>query len=260
MYSVTGRINIVKQPHGGYLRPSSMDCRTLDDGQTLSEKENIHSTVMGMAVDYLTRFAMGTPVEEAFRISLIGADIASEMIGKKAKIEAKKYCRGIKGLDDKSVINACKLVTFDVWKRNTLGALMAKTAADTNPDADTVKNIQIMVNRSLQFWKEYGPITEDGFTFEPYGYSPIVSSGDGDYLTADTMWDFKVSKSKPNSRNTLQLLMYWIMGQHSGKPEFKGLKKIGIFNPRLNMVFTYDMSKFPKERIEEIENEVICYY
>ena len=39
-----------------------------------------------------------------------------------------------------------------------------------------------MVKRSLAFWKEYGPITKDGFTFEG-GYTDIVSSGDGDYLT-----------------------------------------------------------------------------
>ena len=49
------------------------------------------------------------------------------------------------------------------------------------------------------------------FTFEG-GYTNIVSSGDGDYLTEDTLWDFKVSKEEPKSKYTLQLLMYYIMG------------------------------------------------
>ena len=81
--------------------------------------------------------------------------------------------------------------------------------------------------------------------------------GDEGYLTEDTLLDFKVSKNKPRSNQTLQLPMYQIMGQHSGKPEFKGITKVGFFNPRLNMIFTY--AKVPKSVIEEIEQNVICY-
>ena len=163
------------------------------------------------------------------------------------------------GIDDASIISACKLATFDVWKRNVAVAALAKDADNTRPDENTIRNIQIMVIRSLKFWNEYGPIVKDGFTFEQNGYSKMVSSGDGDYLTSDTLWDFKVSKAKPNSKHTLQLLMYWIMGQHSGKKEFKKIDKIGIFNPRLNTVYTYEMKDIPPETIREIENDVICY-
>ena len=53
--------------------------------------------------------------------------------------------------------------------------------------------------------------------------------------------------------------MYWIMGQHSERDEFKGIKKLGIFNPRLNVVYLYDIDNVPKEVIEEIERDVICY-
>ena len=97
------------------------------------------------------------------------------------------------------------------------------------------------------------------FTFEPGGYTETVRSGDGDYLTNDTLWDLKVSKHKPTGSDTLQLLMYWIMGQHSGQDIFKNITNIGIFNPRLNMVFTYDVSKLPPNIIKEVEDEVICY-
>jgi len=38
-----------------------------------------------------------------------------------------------------------------------------------------------MVNRNMTFWKKYGLIAQDGFTFE----------ADGDFLTTDTLWDFK---------------------------------------------------------------------
>ena len=149
--------------------------------------------------------------------------------------------------------------TYDVWLRNPIGAMLAKGPEETTPDNITIKNIRAMVNRSLEFWKIYGPVTIDGFTFETDGYTDVVNSGDGDYLTIDTLWDFKVSKSKPTNKNTLQLLMYFIMGKHSGKDEFKNIKKLGIFNPRLNTVYLLDTSVIPIEIIKEVENEVICY-
>ena len=102
-------------------------------------------------------------------------------------------------------------------------------------------------------------ITLDGFTFEPNGYTETVSSGDGDYLTADTLWDFKVSKSKPTSKHTLQLLMYWIMGQHSGQEVYKSIQNLGIFNPRLNEIYLINVSTVSKDIITEIEKDIICY-
>ncbi len=259
MSSVTKRIGEVKQPKGGYIKPSQFKVIQLENGKTLNELENVHASIMGMTVDYLTRFMLGAGVEDAFRVSCIGAQAAA-MFGNKAALkEIDGYLSKIKGLDDKSIINACKCTTFDVWFRNPMGALFAKTAKDTEPDKDTVENIRIMVERSMVFFKEYGPITVDGFTFEPNGYTETVDSGDGDFLTADTLWDFKVTQSKPTNKHTLQLLMYWIMGQHSGKVEFQSIKSLGIFNPRLNLVYTLDISEIPTQVIKEVESDVICY-
>lgn len=259
MSSVTQRINEIKQPRGGYIKPSQLEVKELNDGKILFENENLHVSVVGMAVDYLTRLSMGTHADEAFSISLQGAMLASSFGVPDAIQVANHLLSNIKGLDDKSVISACKLTTFDVWFRNMSAALMAKNAADTNPDSYTIQNIQTMVKRSITFWDMYGPVIKDGFTFEQHGYTQTVNSGDGDFLTRDTMWDFKVSKSKPTNKHTLQLLMYWIMGQHSGKSEFKDITNIGIFNPRLNTVYTFPVSKVELSTIRTIEAEVICY-
>lgn len=140
-----------------------------------------------------------------------------------------------------------------------MNAMHAKGPEETNPDKKTIDNIRIMIERSLEFWKLYGPIIKDGFTFEPHGYTSIVNTGDGDYLTADTLWDFKVSKAEPTNKHTLQLLMYWIMGQHSGQQIFREIKYIGIFNPRLNIVYKLSLNSIPNEVIRRIEDEVICY-
>ena len=115
-----------------------------------------------------------------------------------------------------------------------------------------------MVNRSLEFLKEYGPVTLDGFDFKG-GYTFEIANGDGDYLTEDTLWDFKVSKYSPTKEHTLQLLIYYIMGQHSIHKEFESIKRLGVFNPRLNSVYYIDISEIEKTIIDEVSKEIIGY-
>lgn len=278
MSSVTSRISKIKQPRGGFLKPSDMRIEEQNDGIILNVQENVHASIIGMAVDYLTRFMNGSRLMDAFDISLRGADIARVLGVKNADTIATNLLKNIKGLDDVSIVNACKLVTFDVWFRNTQAAVLSKTYRDTNPDSDTIHNIRTMVQRGIRFIKKYGPITKDGFTFEPEnknesnykkmietrkgsygGYTATVDSGDGDFLTFDTLWDFKVTMSEPTNKHTLQLIMYWIMGKHSGQDCFKNIKKIGIFNPRLNRVYLFEMNKLPNDIITCIEKDIICY-
>ncbi|MCR5206411.1 MAG: hypothetical protein K6E47_15385 [Lachnospiraceae bacterium] len=279
MFSVTKRADSVKQPRGGYLNPSWFDVDVLSDGITLNDTENVNPSIVGTAVDYLTRFNNGKDIVDAFDVSLRGAFRAeSAKAIKSAEKVIEPLLKGIKGVDDTSIISACKLVYFDVWFRNPIGAMAAQSNyTDVNPDKATCQNIRTMINRATEFFNIYGNITSDGFTFEPEkpndkayenmiktkgsygGYTYMVSSGDGDFLTADTLWDFKVSKSKPTSKHTLQLLMYWIMGQHSGQKKYKNITRIGIFNPRLNVVYKYDMKKVPADLIQLVEKEIICY-
>ena len=60
MSSVTSRISQIKQPRGGFLKPSDMRVEDQNDGITLNVQENIHASIIGMAVDYLTRFMNGS--------------------------------------------------------------------------------------------------------------------------------------------------------------------------------------------------------
>lgn len=107
MSFVTKRISEIKQPRGGYIKPSQFEVKAIDDGEKLFENENIHSTVIGMAVDYLTRLSMGTGADEAFFISLQGAKLASSFEVPDAMQIANDLLSNIRGLDDKSVISAC---------------------------------------------------------------------------------------------------------------------------------------------------------
>lgn len=69
----------------------------------------------------------------------------------------------------------------------------------------------------------------------------------------------KVIRNNPDKDKTLQVLMYWIMGNHTKDRIFKGVNKVGIYNPRQNVAYSFDVGKIPDEVISEIEHEVIGY-
>lgn len=81
------------------------------------------------------------------------------------------------------------------------------------------------------------------------------SNGISEILFSDLL---ELSKN-PSPKYTLQIIMYWIMGQHSGKDIFKGISRVGIFNPRLNVVYTIDVTDIGNDVIKQIEDNVICY-
>lgn len=249
--SVTQRIKQVKQPRGGYINPLEMEIIELGNSiEELNPEENVHASLVGLAVDYLTRFMSGASVEDSFQISMMGAKIIKEE--KKAEL----LMADIKGLDDKSIENAVKLAGFDVCYRASI--MGYRPVDEIEADDATIDNIRMMVERSLKFFEQYGPKVLDGFTFEG-GYTDVVSSGDGDFTTEDTLWDFKVSKVKPKKEYTLQLLMYWRMGLHSKHSEFKNIKYLGIYNPRMNIIYRLDVNDISAEVISEVEKEVIGY-
>lgn len=253
MASVVARVRQVKQPRGGYINPRAMEVVRLDDGRPSPLDhtiENVHSSLVGMAVDYMTRFLIGATPAEAFRISLIGASVIRE------ENEALDLIQGISGLNHASLVNACKLTGYDVIYR--AGMAGYRPVDSINADTATTTNIAVLVERSLTFFEQYGPITLDGFVF-PGGYTAAVNAGDGDFLTADTLWDFKVSVSAPTKDHTLQLLMYFLMGKASGQPEFDTITHLGIFNPRLNSVYRIALVEIAPDIIEEVSSEVIGY-
>lgn len=252
-YAVTQRIASITQPRGGYVQPKTLTARSLGDGiDELAPVENINPGLVGTVVDSLTRFASGSDVADAFSISFNGACHPQLREVDKALALA----RSIRGLDDASIANAVKLCGYDVAYR--AGLARFRPVDELNVNRVTAANIRTMVNRSLDFLDEYGPKTADGFTFEG-GYTDTVSQGDGDFLTFDTLWDFKVSKNPPTKDHTLQILMYWRMGLRSIHPEFQPIRFLGLFNPRLNVAYRIAVEEIPQSVIDAVDFEVIGY-
>ncbi|MGO4453311.1 hypothetical protein [Arthrobacter sp. RAF14] len=248
----------MKQPRGGYINPRSLEAQVLSHIGVLNHTENVHASITGMAVDYLTRLANGASPMEAFEISLRGAYLL-EQVGIPALADAKEALGELEpGVlpSAASVISACRLVRYDVAFR--AGPGMYNPYAQSKPDAATIENIQTMVARASAFFSQYGPITLDGFTFDG-AYTEIVTAGDGDFLTSDTLWDFKVSVKGPTKDHTRQVLMYYLMGMKSGQAEFQSITHLGVFNPRLNTVYRISVADIPVEVVTEVSRDVIGY-
>lgn len=254
LLSATKRIDRVKQPRGGYLRPRDFEATMLSGGgiDRLHPNENVGPALVGSAVDYLTRVMTGDDLYEAFSVSRAGARKVDKMplFG--------ELISQVNDLDDnKSIRAAVKLTGFDAAFR--AGVRAYRPVEEIEPDEETIENVREMVERSLRFFDEYGPKVLDGLTFEG-GYTGCVAYGDGDFLTEDTLWDFKVSKGKLQTKHTLQLLMYWRMGLHSNYSEsYENIEYLGVYNPRQNIVYRFPINEISPETIEEVETEVIGY-
>jgi len=276
---LTRRARAAKQPRGGYVNPRTMDvCYMSGAPAPLDHKgENVHASLVGLAVDYLTRYALSALVspgweraELAFSISLIGAGLVGredyarglceflndelDQVNRRPEDPSIDYW--VPSLSDpdtgevyetirvavpstEAIDAAVKLASFDAAFRAGLAAYNPE--ANTTPDASTAQHIATMIARSLAFFREYGPMTEAGF---------IAGDADGDFLTADTIWDFKVSVNPPTSVHTLQLLALWIMGTRGGR--FASITHLGIYNPRLDAVYRLPVASIPAEVIAEV--------
>lgn len=249
--TVSQRAKFVKQPRGGYLKRTEFNEISLGAGEEeLDENSNIHPILIGLSVDYLMRFMLTGKLKDAFFVSWVGAnDIKKEKL-------AESLMKEITGLDDKSISNAIKLTGFDVVARS--GKQGYKPINKIKPNEATIKNVRIMVNRTINFSNIYGPITSFGFVFTN-AYTRNVVAGDGDFLTEDTLWDLKVLKGYFNKNHSLQILMYWRMGLRSNYKIFKKIKYLGIYNPRKNLVYRYNLKNLSDEIITIVDKEVIGY-
>lgn len=258
--SVTERVKIVKQPTGGYVNPKNMDIQKLDENDDMICNildENISPTLIGLVVDYLARMILGEEKKSVFHIALKGAAIIDEKEGDDNKTQTKRAMRIIKkinSIDNESIKYTCRLVQYDSWGRGG----MSELNWHLSPNEYTLENIKCMIHRCTVFFEKYGPILQSGFTFEG-GYSRVITSGDGDYISNDTIWDFKVSKNPPSKEHTLQLMVYYVMGKVSAKDEFKEIKQIGICNPRLNIVALKKIEDVDNKILEKMADEVIGY-
>ena len=268
-YTVTQRASQVSQPRGGYVPLGMFSVEKLDDGIVLNESENLHSAVVGMAVEAVTRslievddWTTGNILvfrddEEVFSTAFAGAQLLARATGDRSPIElCENLAASIRSSDDAAIVAACRLSSFEAVYRR--GPIAFKPLGEIQPDAKTIENIRVMAERTLDFFEENGPVTMLGPEFWG-GYSKLVLRGDGDILTHDAIWDIKTIKNQPKREHRLQLYMYYLMSQQADAREFSTVKSMGIFNPRLNTVYRLDPSTINESVEREVQTEVLGY-
>lgn len=255
--SVTGILANIKQPRGGYLPLSNFDIESHCDDLRVVGDYNIAPSLVGLAVDYGTRIALGNDTEETFEVATVGAgmvgasDVAESLI---ADIDA----AGLKSgeIDEKSVVSLCKLSGFDSAFR--AGASAYRPVSEINPDRQTIADIGNLILRTKAFFDASAEPVIAGFTFEG-AYTDDAGASDGDYICGDTLWDLKVSKNEPTIKNTMQVLLYYLMGLRSSKDEFKTVTRIGLFNPWLQKSWSTSVLDLDESFLSMVENDILGY-
>lgn len=269
MYSVTQRIQNIKQPYGGYL-PFKEMLKVEYGGELLTKDDETTSpSCIGSVVDYLSRYKLNKDFEKAFHISLLGLEeyyVNIKHNEKLFKTYRKRFWKINHSLDDNSIKLACELVGYDCYCRSPY---LGEPSLNI-PNDETIKHIRGMVNRTLNFINSCnGEMISENTFFKQYkglemlrkgkelvnGYTRVITSGDFDMCIGERMIDFKTSKDI-KAKDTLQVLIYGLMYNHMYPST---IKEVGIFNPRTNTYYYKRLSDIKEDYLEEIKSEVIGY-
>lgn len=255
MPSVTQIVGTAHQPRKGYLPLSKFDGIEITDDRTVVGNYNVHPSIVGLAVDYGTRLMQGAPPREVFDVALRGASLVNaSQVAEELLSELKENYSIEDGINPRGIAIVCKLSGFDAAFR--AGYKAYKPVSEIGPDDQTIEDIQTLIARTVEFFEEFGPVVDSGFTFSG-GYSDNIDAGDADYLTKDTIWDLKVRKAEPNKNSTLQVLLYYLLSLKSDQAEFKDVTKVGIYNPYLQRAWVVSVLDLNESMLNDVQVNVL---
>lgn len=247
MFSVTQRIKQVKQPHGGYINKKLFDVNYLNGDELDIKQENISPSTVGLVVDYLTRLYFKKDIFEVFDISLRGFNL-NRLTEREIYNQLIDLLNSVKFhtiQSDELIKVACLVAPYDALYR---AGMPASQIAPKAPNEATIRHIRIMVNRTIKLFENSKRLFTN-ITFRG-GYTNVISTGDGDFATEDTIYDLKVSKQGLNSKQTLQIYLYYLLAKRSKQDKYKNINKIAIYNPRLDIEYICNINDI-SENIEK---------
>lgn len=119
-----------------------------------------------------------------------------------------------------------------------------------------------MVKRALVFLNDIEEgLVQTNILFHK-GYTDVITCGDADYISKNSLIDLKVSSQNLlNKNHTLQLLIYYLLGINSDQEleTYKNMKKIKyltIYNPRLDKSWSIEIDKIKPEIINEVKSTI----
>jgi len=278
MNSIKDRVREVSQPEGGYLSLSEFTVFDLGDGLGSVRVEGVPAAWVSRAVDGLARMRLEGERADVFYKYMRGASRAEDC-GRKGSIRSAKELKdGIVGLDDESVLHACQLASFGDWSEDPAAAEEGPDWAGLSMDKASTAAVRTMAERMGTFFDKYGQPENRGFSFEPAdgdsmgyvsmtmggtgrwgGYTVRSASGCGDFMTEDTMWLVKSDGSEASEDDTLELLMWMLMGAKSGQAVYGPATKAGIFEPGTGRVYLLNADAISADVLEAVSEDVLGY-
>lgn len=275
MGSVSELIEKIEQPAFGILPISYFEKKELrQDSYILANKSSISAIHLGLIVDYCVKYILGVKLSDILHVEYEGYaehirvsairyfDSISEQARTQIYIEdeRKSIClsdfvsrvENAETFDD-FVTNMLYVIQYGDFIRdiryafNRVGETFNKKL-----NQDELRDILIFFMRTQSWVKTLGEVTPM-YKFKPYGYNNTVTSGEGDFCSKYTLWDLKVSNGEPTSKDTLQMLIYYIMAKHSGNKLYKDINSIGFYNPKLDATWLCKIDNISPSTIRKIE-------
>lgn len=264
MSSVSELVERIEQPVSGILPVSNFTKRELhQDTHKLFGNNTIPAVHLGLIIDYCVKYILGVKLSDILHVEYEGYaehirvsavkyyDSLSEQSLTQIYVddERKKIC-----LSD-FVSNVENSTTFEEYVTNMLYVIQygdfvrnfrfaynrLGEVFNTEISKEDIHDILYMFLRTRSWINTFSKVTPM-YKFYPRGYNNTVTSGEGDFCTSDTLWDLKVSNGEPTTKDTLQLLIYYIMAMQSDNRLYRNVHKIGVYNPKLDTEWVCNMN------------------
>ena len=237
-----------------------------DDAQDVVVSKSVSFRMIRDAVMHLVHLAVCGSAEEAFATSLMGARVAERVYSYNRYVNGKRegiadavdisykllsgFQVGADGeghlLDDCSVVNACKLITFSSWfddgDKSLWYGRYGLRYSDIVMDRGTVDGIKVMVERCIHFFGGYDFKEMRVFRFK----DRVIGTDRLFFMTSDTLVVLQVSgvgvqENRASREQEVSGVLRTVeMFRHSNSAEFSGIHRICIFNPYLNKAWVCD--------------------
>lgn len=250
MATVTGMVNYLKDVQR-YNLMSIRKVEVLEDDELLEPQslENIAAVILGQAIPNLALVELGQDPELVYRPTFLGIKIFGIF---NDDVEDLNFPDCVMK-ETRDYNKALKLSSYESYYR-------VGSKSEVKPaNKETIKNIEIMIERIKSFLKEQKEIINVAGELDG-AYTNKIHKGEYDILTKNALIDIKIRKTNATSRDLLQIIIYYLMGRKSmDKKHFNDIERLMIYNPRLNRIYYIDVEDLSDELISLIEKEIIGY-
>ncbi|GCE64007.1 hypothetical protein MHSWG343_10150 [Candidatus Mycoplasma haematohominis] len=230
----------------------------------LSTKGVLDARLIGLTVEYLSKYLCGWDVQEAittFKNNLVLLEsMSQEHFEHYLQTAEKLNQEEDRQLSNDLISDFMNLSAYDRIYRAGAGVEAVVELQNSNkPSEEEFEYITQLINRSMEFLKKCEPMFKHPLKFRPetFKHCSHLSNADGDFYSDLTILDFKVTKyNGVYSDDCLQVLTYWLLqrleNNLSNSKFDKEIEYIMIFNPNYNALYTCKVEDVTEEMIDFI--------